>query len=128
MLTYAIILKGHSNTVIKKEIRDIILFLDKKTLENIINLPTVSKKFTVIRSPFVHKSSRDQFELIIHHKSLRIKFKSIINIYILHFFEKKLKEKLQFNKILVGFNFINQGYIKFLKFMLKFKIKHIKSF
>lgn len=37
-------------------------------------LPTKTKRFTVLRSPHVNKSSREQFELKIHNRILTIKF------------------------------------------------------
>ncbi|WGH26005.1 MAG: 30S ribosomal protein S10 [Candidatus Shikimatogenerans bostrichidophilus] len=37
-----------------------------------IPLPTKIKKFTVLKSPHVHKKSREQFELLIHIRYLEI--------------------------------------------------------
>jgi small subunit ribosomal protein S10 len=37
-----------------------------------IPLPTEKKKFTVLRSTFVHKNSRDQYEMRIHKRMLDI--------------------------------------------------------
>jgi small subunit ribosomal protein S10 len=37
-----------------------------------IPLPTEKSKYTVIRSPFVHKDSRDQFEMRIHKRLIDI--------------------------------------------------------
>ena len=37
-----------------------------------IPLPTEKKKFTVLRSTFVHKNSRDQYEMRIHKRLLDI--------------------------------------------------------
>ena len=39
-----------------------------------INLPTKTKRFTVLRSPHVNKSSREQFELTVHNRAIIIKF------------------------------------------------------
>ena len=37
-----------------------------------VPLPTEKTKFTVIRSPFVHKDSRDQYEMRIHKRLIDI--------------------------------------------------------
>lgn len=42
------------------------------TVKGPVPLPTEKSKFTVIRSPFVHKNSREQYEMRIHKRLIDI--------------------------------------------------------
>ena len=39
-------------------------------IKGIIHLPTKTSRFTVLRSPHINKTSREQFEIKVHHKAL----------------------------------------------------------
>jgi small subunit ribosomal protein S10 len=42
------------------------------TVKGPVPLPTEKSKFTVIRSPFVHKNSREQYEMRVHKRLIDI--------------------------------------------------------
>lgn len=61
-------LKSYDHRIIDEALKDIIETI-KKTNAKIIGpipLPTEKNKYTVLRSTFVHKDSRDQYEMRIH--------------------------------------------------------------
>lgn len=57
--------------VFAKKIMDIIVKSGSK-VSGPIPLPTKIKKYTVIRSPHINKSSREQFEMRIHKRMLEV--------------------------------------------------------
>ncbi len=71
-------LKAYDHKIIDNSAKQIINTIIKHggSVSSPILLPTKINKFTVNRSPFVHKKSRDQFEIRVH--------KRIINIYSLN--------------------------------------------
>ncbi|MDH3004723.1 MAG: 30S ribosomal protein S10 [Candidatus Shikimatogenerans sp. JK-2022] len=67
-------LKSYDYILLEKSIKNIIKNI-KYTgvkINGPIPLPTKKKKFTVLKSPHVHKKSREQFELFIHIRYLEI--------------------------------------------------------
>ena len=68
-------LKAHDHRVIDQSVKQIIEAAERTgaTVAGPIPLPTEKGKFTVIRSPFVHKDSREQFEMRTHKRLLDIK-------------------------------------------------------
>ena len=51
-------------------------FFSKKISKNFVNLPKKKINFTVIKSPHIYKSSRDQFSLIFYKKCVFFNLKS----------------------------------------------------
>jgi len=67
-------LKAYDHTILDKAVKDIVNTA-KRTGAGIIGpipLPTRIEKFTVIRSPHVNKSSREQFEIRTHKRLIDI--------------------------------------------------------
>lgn len=66
--------KSYDHRVIDEALKGIIEAISRSGAKVIgpIFLPTEKKKYTVLRSPFVHKDSRDQFEKRIHKRLLDI--------------------------------------------------------
>ena len=67
-------LKAFDSRIIDKSAKQIIETLDKLDVKTIgpVPLPTEISKFTVNRSTFVHKDSREQFEMRIHKRLIEI--------------------------------------------------------
>ncbi|WGH26108.1 MAG: 30S ribosomal protein S10 [Candidatus Shikimatogenerans bostrichidophilus] len=67
-------LKSYDYLLLDKSIKKIIktILLTGVKINGPIPLPTKKKKFTVLRSPHVHKKSREQFELFNHVRYLEI--------------------------------------------------------
>lgn len=67
-------LKAFDSRVIDRSVRQIIETLGKMDVKVIgpIPLPTEIWKNTVLRSPFVHKDSREQFEMRTHKRLIEI--------------------------------------------------------
>ncbi len=67
-------LKAFDSRVIDKSARQIIETLEKMDVQAIgpVPLPTEISKFTVNRSTFVHKDSREQFEMRVHKRLIEI--------------------------------------------------------
>src|SRR3989344_1700387 len=67
-------IKAYDHKIVDQSVKTI-MDTAKRTGANTIGpipLPTEKSKFTVIRSPFVHKDSRDQFEMRIHKRLIDI--------------------------------------------------------
>ncbi len=67
-------LRSYDHSLLDRSVREIIE-ISKRTGEKIagpIPLPTKREVYTVLRSPFVHKKSREQFEIRIHRRVLDI--------------------------------------------------------
>jgi small subunit ribosomal protein S10 len=67
-------LKAYEHTILDKAVKDIVNTA-KRTGAGVIGpipLPTRIEKFTVIRSPHVNKSSREQFEIRTHKRLIDI--------------------------------------------------------
>lgn len=66
--SFRIKLKSYDHRIIDEAAKDIIETIRKTNVKIIgpIPLPTEKKKYTVLRSTFVHKDSRDQYEMRIH--------------------------------------------------------------
>ncbi|WGH25752.1 MAG: 30S ribosomal protein S10 [Candidatus Shikimatogenerans bostrichidophilus] len=67
-------LRSYDHILLDKSIKKIIksVLLTGVTINGPIPLPTKKKVFTVLRSPHVHKKSREQFELLNHIRYLEI--------------------------------------------------------
>ena len=67
-------LRSYDHRLLDQSVREIIE-ISKRTGEEIagpIPLPTRKEIYTVLRSPFVHKKSREQFEIRIHRRLIDI--------------------------------------------------------
>lgn len=67
-------LKAFDSRIIDRSVRQIIETLEKMDVKVIgpVPLPTEISKFTVNRSTFVHKDSREQFEMRTHKRLIEI--------------------------------------------------------
>ncbi len=68
-------LKAYDHRVIDQSVKQIIEAAERTgaTVAGPIPLPTEKSKYTVMRSPFIHKDSREQFEMRIHKRLIDIK-------------------------------------------------------
>ena len=67
-------LRSYDHRLLDQSVTEIIE-ISKRTGEKLagpIPLPTRKEKYTVLRSPFVHKKSREQFEIRIHRRLIDI--------------------------------------------------------
>jgi small subunit ribosomal protein S10 len=67
-------IKSYDHKIIDEAAREIIEAVKRSgaKVTGPIPLPTEIKKYTVLRSTFVHKDSRDQFEMRIHKRLIEI--------------------------------------------------------
>ena len=67
-------IRAYDHKVIDQSTKTIIETVERSGAEIVgpIPLPTEKKKFTVLRSTFVHKDARDQYEMRIHKRLLDI--------------------------------------------------------
>ena len=67
-------IKAYDHKIIDQSTKTIIETVERSGAKVIgpIPLPTDKKKFTVLRSTFVHKNSRDQYEMRVHKRLLDI--------------------------------------------------------
>jgi len=67
-------IRAYDHKVIDQSTKTIIETVERSGAEVVgpIPLPTEKKKFTVLRSTFVHKDARDQYEMRIHKRLLDI--------------------------------------------------------
>lgn len=67
-------LKAYDHRVLDESARQIVDIAEKTgaTVAGPIPLPTEIRKYTVIRSPFVHKDGREQFEMRTHKRIIDI--------------------------------------------------------
>lgn len=67
-------IKAYDNKIIDQSTRTIIETAEKSgaKISGPVPLPTEKTKYTVIRSPFVHKNSRDQYEMRVHKRLIDI--------------------------------------------------------
>lgn len=67
-------IRAYDHKIIDQSTKTIIETVDRTGAEVIgpIPLPTEKKKFTVLRSTFVHKDARDQYEMRVHKRLLDI--------------------------------------------------------
>ena len=73
--TIRINLKGFDHRILDKSVKEIADTIKKSgaRIAGPILLPTVIRKYTVIKSPHVNKKSREQFEMRIHKRVIYIK-------------------------------------------------------
>jgi len=76
--------KSFDNLYIRTSLNQIVqianylkIFSDCKPSQKVISLPTLKKKFTVLRSPHIDKKSREQFEWTRYKKSIFLDFQKI---------------------------------------------------
>ncbi len=67
-------IRAYDHKIIDQSTKTIIETVDRSGAKVIgpIPLPTEKKKFTVLRSTFVHKDARDQYEMRVHKRLLDI--------------------------------------------------------
>lgn len=67
-------IRAYDHKIIDQSTKNIIETVDRSGAKVIgpIPLPTDKKKFTVLRSTFVHKDARDQYEMRVHKRMLDI--------------------------------------------------------
>lgn len=67
-------IRAYDHKIIDQSTKTIIDTVDRTGAKVIgpIPLPTEKKKFTVLRSTFVHKNARDQYEMRVHKRMLDI--------------------------------------------------------
>ncbi len=67
-------IRAYDHKIIDQSTKTIIETVDRTgaTVIGPIPLPTDKKKFTVLRSTFVHKDARDQYEMRVHKRMLDI--------------------------------------------------------
>ncbi|MFH2068121.1 MAG: 30S ribosomal protein S10 [Candidatus Omnitrophota bacterium] len=67
-------LRSYDHRLLDQSVTEIIEISKRtgETLAGPIPLPTRKEKYTVLRSPFVHKKSREQFEIRIHRRLIDI--------------------------------------------------------
>lgn len=67
-------IRAYDHKIIDQSTRKIIEAAERSGAEiaGPVPLPTEKKKFTVLKSTFVHKNSRDQFEMRIHKRLIDI--------------------------------------------------------
>ncbi|MGX7638268.1 30S ribosomal protein S10 [Candidatus Karelsulcia muelleri] len=72
MLNYKIKIKAFDGYILNLSVIKIINYISKQNIKVIgpITLPTKKKIYTILRSPHVHKKSREQFKLFIHKRFL----------------------------------------------------------
>lgn len=68
-------LKAYDHRVIDQSVKQIIDAAERTGAQvaGPIPLPTEKSKYTVIKSPFIHKDSREQFEMRVHKRLIDIK-------------------------------------------------------
>ena len=67
-------LKGYDHRVLDQSALEIVDTAKRSgaSISGPVPLPTSKKKYTVLRSTFVHKNSRDQFEMRVHKRLIDI--------------------------------------------------------
>lgn len=67
-------LKAYDHRILDQSVKEIIETAERTGAEVVgpIPLPTERKDFTVLRSTFVHKKSRDQYEMRIHKRLIEL--------------------------------------------------------
>jgi len=66
--------KSYDHRLLDKYLKEIVNLLTKEGIQVIgpIPLPTEYRRYTVNRSPFIYKDSREQFEITIHKRIIDI--------------------------------------------------------
>ncbi|MGX7591195.1 30S ribosomal protein S10 [Candidatus Karelsulcia muelleri] len=72
MLNYKIKIKAFDGYILNLSVIKIMNYISKQNIKvnGPITLPTKKKRYTILRSPHVHKKSREQFQLFIHKRVL----------------------------------------------------------
>lgn len=98
--------KSFYNNYLLRDLKYLFLFLRKNRIKylnkKIIFLPSKIKKFSVVRSPFVSKLSKEQFEIKIYKVLIIL---NLENIFYIKFFRENQLIKLNFNYIYYKFSF-----------------------
>ncbi|AXN02667.1 30S ribosomal protein S10 [Candidatus Karelsulcia muelleri] len=87
MLNYKIKIKAFDGFVLNISVIQIMNYISKNNIKGNgpIHLPTKKKIYTILRSPHVHKKSREQFKLYIHQRFFfvyNVKYNVLKKIYI----------------------------------------------
>ncbi len=66
--------KSYDHRLLDKYLKEIVSLLSKEgiSIKGPIPLPTEYRRYTVNRSPFIYKDSREQFEIVIHKRIIDI--------------------------------------------------------
>ncbi|MGX7591485.1 30S ribosomal protein S10 [Candidatus Karelsulcia muelleri] len=74
MLNYKIKIKAFDGYILNLSVIKIINYISKQNIKvnGPITLPTKKKIYTILRSPHVHKKSREQFKWFIHKRVLMV--------------------------------------------------------
>ena len=93
MKTVKLRIVSHRSVFLDKFVNKFLYEVDKEYV-TVLPLPTKSKLFTVLKSPFVNKKSREQFKLETHTRIIVLKGKEIKKI-------PKLLKNLSSNNIAI---------------------------
>jgi small subunit ribosomal protein S10 len=66
--------KSYDHRLLDRYLKEIVSLLSKEgiSIKGPIPLPTEYRRYTVNRSPFIYKDSREQFEIVIHKRIIDI--------------------------------------------------------
>jgi len=66
--------KSYDHRLLDRYLKEIVNLLGKEgiTIKGPIPLPTEYRRYTINRSPFIYKDSREQFEIVIHKRIIDI--------------------------------------------------------
>ena len=82
MISIQVTLKAFEVDTLKQQTKVLCDLCQPSKLARVVGLPTKKKKFTVLRSPHVHKKSREQF--IMQIKKSRISIKNTLTDFFTH--------------------------------------------
>ena len=82
MISIQVTLKAFEVDVLKQQTKVLCDLCQPSKLARVVGLPTKKKKFTVLRSPHVHKKSREQF--IMQIQKTRISIKNTLTDFFTH--------------------------------------------
>ncbi|MFZ8806311.1 MAG: 30S ribosomal protein S10 [Minisyncoccia bacterium] len=66
--------KSYDHRLLDRYLKEIVSLLSKEgiSIKGPVPLPTEYRRYTVNRSPFIYKDSREQFEIVIHKRIIDI--------------------------------------------------------
>ena len=82
MISIQVTLKAFEVDTLKQQTKVLCDLCQPSKLARVVGLPTKKKKFTVLRSPHVHKKSREQF--IMQIQKTRISIKNTLTDFFTH--------------------------------------------
>jgi|TARA_B110001450_G_scaffold142557_1_gene133494 small subunit ribosomal protein S10 len=84
-------IKGFNNFILEKIAHFVLKEAQNlKITPAILHLPTKNKKFTLLKSPHVHKKAREQFELVTFQKKIVVKGSILELKRLIHFLENDI--------------------------------------